>query len=111
MELIRRHFLAGCGLAAGALAAEATPQTPVAPSERQLPRKGDFAIPAGHTYINCACTHPMTVASAENVKRYALSRSQPAGEGCERLDVKSEFPALIHANPSEIAFVSSTSAG
>ncbi len=101
MELIRRHFLAGCGLAAGALAAGATPQTAVAPS----------AIPAGHTYINCAYTHPMTVASAENVKRYALSRSQPGGEGWERLDVKAEFAALIHAKPSEIAFASSTSAG
>jgi selenocysteine lyase/cysteine desulfurase len=110
MDHIRRHFIAGCGLVSGALAAEAAPQS-AATSQAKLPRKDDFAIRPGHTYINCAYIHPMPVAAAENAQKYLLSRSQPDGEGWERLDSKAEFAALINAKPSEIANVSSTSAG
>jgi selenocysteine lyase/cysteine desulfurase len=111
MDLNRRSLLAGFEgvVGIGALESAARAQTPAA---RVLePRKGDFAIPEGHTYINCAYIHPMPVASADNLRRYALSRSQPGGAGWERIDVKAEFAALIHAKPSEVAFVSSTSVG
>jgi selenocysteine lyase/cysteine desulfurase len=65
----------------------------------------------GHIYINGAYIHPMPVATAANVRKYAQSRSQPDGELWERIDIKSEFAALINAKPSEIAFVPNTSTG
>ena len=76
-----------------------------------FPRKRDFALLPGHTYINGAYIHPMPVATADNVRKYAQSRSQPDGESWERIDIKSEFAALIHAKPAEIAFIPNTSTG
>jgi selenocysteine lyase/cysteine desulfurase len=115
MDLFRRQLVAGFGLAASAsrsgFAAQTARAAATPASRTGLPRKEDFAIPAGHSYINGAYIHPMPVASAENVRRYALSRSQPDGPGWDRIDVKAEFAALIHANPSEIAFIPNTSAG
>ncbi|MFB3828122.1 MAG: aminotransferase class V-fold PLP-dependent enzyme [Bryobacteraceae bacterium] len=104
MKIKRRHLLAG---GAAALAPAAGAQSVV----EALPRKADFALREGQTYINCAYTHPLPAASAENVRRYVLSRSQPDGPAYERIDVKAEFAALINAKPPEVALVSSTSMG
>ena len=65
MSVSRRHLVAGAGLVAqGALEQTASPSTPIA-----FPRKQDFLIPSGHTYINGAYIHPMPIAAAENVRR------------------------------------------
>ena len=40
-----------------------------------FPRKDDFAIPAGLTYINGAYTHPMPLVSAAAMRKYADARS------------------------------------
>lgn len=72
----------------------------------------DFDIPAGVTYINSAYIHPMPVASAANLRRYVAARSQPDGDVTwDRLDIKSEFAALIGAKPSEVAYIPNTSTG
>ena len=116
MDLSRRHLLTGFGglAVSGALGTAAHAQadsarTGGAPEE--LPRKSDFAIGDGDTYLNCAYIHPMSVASAENVQRYVRSRSRPDGEEWQRLDIKAEFAALINAKPSEIAFIPNTTTG
>lgn len=116
MDFSRRHLLAGLGgIAASAalgraadLRAGALPPLQQAP---RFPRKADFALLEGQTYINGAYIHPMTAASAENQRRYALSRSQPDGETWVRNDIKAEFAALINAEPSEIAFIPNTTTG
>jgi selenocysteine lyase/cysteine desulfurase len=118
MDLTRRNLLAGFGglAVSSSLASSPPAQAPRAGTAASrtpltLPRKADFAIGAGDTYINCAYIHPMSIASAENVHRYARARSRPDGEEWQRLDIKAEFAALINAKPSEIAFIPNTTAG
>jgi selenocysteine lyase/cysteine desulfurase len=107
--LARRVLLSGCGgLVAERGFRSAFGQTGAATG---FPRKPDFAILPGHTYINGAYIHPMPAATADNVRKYVQSRSQPDGEPWERIDIKSEFAALINAKPAEIAFVPNTSTG
>jgi len=80
-----------------------------------FPRKADFVIPAGLTYLNGAYTHPMPTAAAEAVRRNAESRARPGGMSDSSADltrqVKEAFAALINAKPSEISFVPNTSTG
>jgi selenocysteine lyase/cysteine desulfurase len=118
MDIDRRHLLAGIGgfAVSGALmsTAQEPPPTNRPPAPRGaliLPRKEDFAIGAGDTYVNSAYIHPMSVASADNVRRYLRSRTQPDAETWDRIDIKSEFAALINARPSEIAFIPNTTTG
>lgn len=77
----------------------------------QFPFKGDFAIREGHTYINSAYIHPMSRASADNVRQYVAARAMPDAESWDRIDIKAEFAALINADPSEIAFIPNTTTG
>lgn len=85
----------------------------VSPSD-SLPARGDFAIPPGHTYLDSAFVHPLTVAAAEAVARYLDTRTFRAerrrtGDALAA-EVKREFAALINARPGEIGLVQSTSA-
>lgn len=81
-----------------------------------FPRKEDFALPAGLTYLNAAYIHPLPRASAEAVRRYTEARlhgrTLTAPDGTSLADyVKGQFAALINADPSEISFVPNTSTG
>jgi selenocysteine lyase/cysteine desulfurase len=85
---------------------------PAASAELSLPRKADFAIPAGETYINSAYVHPMPLIGREALRRYAESRSGPVLDThYDREHAKAEFAALINAKPSEISYVPNTSTG
>jgi selenocysteine lyase/cysteine desulfurase len=90
------------------------PSSAAAPSPT-FPRKQDFAIPAGLTYINGAYTHPMPIVSANAMRKYAEARSSfqtdDATSGTISAGVKSAFAGLINARPSEIAFIPNTSTG
>lgn len=76
-----------------------------------FPRKADFSIDPATTYLNAAYTHPIPRASYEAARLAAGRRAQalPAEPG--RPSPKQLFAQLINAKPSEIAHVSSTSAG
>lgn len=120
MDITRRSLIAGlAGLGASATlvppkAAHAAPGThnrQPQPDATKFPRKEDFAIPDGHVYLNSAYIHPLPVASAESVRRYAGARSRPDAETWDRIDIKAEFAAMINAKPSEIAFIPNTSTG
>src|SRR5215470_11704108 len=123
MDINRRDILIGlCGGAASAAAPPAQTQAPARPTaapgspDKTFPRKSDFAIPEGLTYINGAYTHPMPIAAAHAVRRNAEARSRPGemtapGGGELATEVKAQFAALINAKPSEISFVPNTSAG
>lgn len=122
MDVTRRRVLAGLGglAASSRLSVRGAERAPsaafagpagTAPT-RAFPRKQDFAIPSGVTFINGAYIHPMPIAAAENVRRYVTSRSEPDGDtSYERIDIKDEFAGLINARPSEIAYIPNTTAG
>src|SRR4051794_27828926 len=86
MTIKRRDLLASAALAMGTAAARRlTAQLPPEPSMDHtlgpsgvpagFPRKQDFAIPAGLTYINGAYTHPMPMVAAAAMRTYADARS------------------------------------
>lgn len=128
--LSRRALLARAGgLAAAALVS--SPARPAAARERvaqpgggrvsatalqeAFPRKADFTIPEGVTYLNGAYMHPMPDVVREAVRDYADRRAGFTTRTSDDPDisgtVKAEFAALINARPHEIAFVPNTSTG
>ena len=124
MTITRRDLLATAALAAGSaaarkLTAQLAPESPMQSTlgalPPEFPRKADFAIPAGLTYINGAYTHPMPIVAATAMRKYADARSafqtDDATSGALAASVKAAFASLINAKPSEIAFVPNTSSG
>jgi selenocysteine lyase/cysteine desulfurase len=87
-----------------------------------LPRKSDFLIEDGYTYLNAAYTHPIPKVSVEAARRAAEGRgslrapaaggrSGTSGAGSQNANPRTLFAELINAKPTEIAYVSCTSAG
>jgi selenocysteine lyase/cysteine desulfurase len=128
MTITRRDLLAGAAAAVGTAAARALtaqlppgsmmpPTSPATPSAQPsaFPRKADFAIPAGLTYINGAYTHPMPLVAAAAMRRYADARAafqtDDVTSGATSSGVKAAFASLINAKPSEISFIPNTSTG
>lgn len=130
MSINRRELLAGFGgLAAAAalnrLGAQPASEQPFdvqrAGAAPEFPRKADFNIAEGYTYINGAYTHPMPrVASAAARKAAELrgTLAAPVGggrgaraDGAAATDPKILFAKLINAKASEIAYVPNTSTG
>ncbi len=87
--------------------------TAILPGVADFPRKMDFALPAGRTYLNCAYTHPMPIGGAAVVRRHLDRRCKPDADLPAEpiVDLKAEFAALINAKPREISYITSTSAG
>jgi len=116
MAISRRELLAGLGTVAaigitpefGSYAEESP-----TPSMATLPAKSDFAIPDGLTYLNCAYTHPMPMASAAALREWAEFRAHPQVVSLPKklINIKAEFAALINAKESEISYVPNTSTG
>jgi selenocysteine lyase/cysteine desulfurase len=88
----------------------------------ELPRKADFNIAEGYTYISGAYTHPMPIAAAEACRRWIDRRSSLKPIDSTRPDdlhpastagaaAKAAFASLINAKASEISFVPNTSTG
>lgn len=120
----RREMLAGMGtLAAGAAlnalgaprAAEAAIGEQLRPASDEFPRKVDFAIPEGITFLNSAYTHPLPVAAAKAVRAHLDIRTSPGVEMWDSAElskaVKTGFAAMINAKPSEISFIPNTCTG
>src|SRR5215472_1227452 len=119
MKISRREVLAGFGSMAAlnvTVGVQALPT--MADSQRgaaALPTKGDFSIPEGVTYLNCAYTHPIPTAGLEALRAYGDRRARP--EAVSRplqkkpVDIKAEFASLINAKKSEISFIPNTSTG
>ena len=120
----RREFVYSMAALSGAVALDGIPHPPPAaaspassapsasPADLSLPRKTDFAIPAGETYINSAYVHPMPNVGREALRWYLESRCSPAIDThYDREQAKAEFAALINAKPTEISYVPNTSTG
>jgi len=119
MTLTRRDLLRGLGTAAAAGAIvrpdHATRLTAhgLRLTAPDFPRKADFRIADGYTYINGAYTHPMPIAAGEAYHRVVDRRSSlgtPAPSG-PRPDPLAAFASLINAKPSEVSFIPNTSTG
>jgi selenocysteine lyase/cysteine desulfurase len=84
-----------------------------------FPRKADFNMAPGYTYISGAYTHPMPIAAAEAYRRVVDRRSTvgtpataPAAPSSPApVNPKAAFAALINAKPSEISYIPNTSTG
>src|SRR5687767_6253803 len=118
MTIGRRELLKGMGtLAASATLGRAGAQESLAalgalsPSA-ELPRKQDFDLTDGFTFLNAAYTHPIPRPSANAVREYLDQRNKlrqpPPGSGGgsgQGPSAKALFAELINANPTEIAYV------
>jgi len=81
-----------------------------------FPRKDDFNIAEGFTYLNGAYTHPMPKAAAEASRAVALRRgtlNPPTGAQFSqpRTNPRAAFASLINAKPTELALIPNTSTG
>lgn len=119
MSLNRRHLLTGtlAALAANQGSVAAAAPLPLAAKENPpgFPRKADFHIEEGHTYINAAYIHPVPKAALEAAriageKRGTTPPPEPSASG-GTANAKELFSDLIGAKPTEIAYVPSTSFG
>lgn len=133
MDITRRQVGASLGaLAASAtfgrleastprIAAADTPSSSPAPA---LPRKADFTIAEGYTYLNGAFSHPMPRAAADAC-REAIGRrttlappgvpfvflNPPPGTTPMPVDPRNAFASLINAKREEISYIPNTSTG
>jgi len=100
-----------CGSRPEASASTAKEGQTIAPTG--WPRKVDFNIEEGYTYINAAYTHPIPkislAAAREAAERRGALRPPPQAEHHE--NPRALFADLIGAQLDEIAFVPSTSFG
>jgi selenocysteine lyase/cysteine desulfurase len=122
MNSNRRGVLAGFGglaLAAAGLGASRNSTSPAwgqaAASATAIawPRRADFNIEEGYTYLNAAYTHPIpkvsVVAAQAAVAHRGILRASGANGAAS--EPKALFAELIGAEPDEIAYVPSTSFG
>ena len=123
MSVNRREMLVGLGgiVAGAALGTREAGAATDAPGEQgnAFPRKADFNIAPGYTYISGAYTHPMPIAAAEAYRRVIDRRSTVgtpatspgAPSSPAPVNPKAAFAALINAKPSEISYIPNTSTG
>lgn len=111
MQMARREVLRGLGglVAATAFGKVAVRVRPIATPTMDFPRKDDFLIEEGYTYLNAAYTHPIPKVSLEAARRAAEARC--AVRSPTPANPRALFAELINARPEEIAYVSCTSAG
>jgi selenocysteine lyase/cysteine desulfurase len=118
MDKHRRYLLTGIGgvaLATSGLYGKsgAGVNRQMEPTVLGWPRKSDFNIEEGYTYINAAYTHPIPklalAAAREAAERRGSLQSPSSPE--QRYNPKLLFAELIGARPEEISYVPSTSFG
>ncbi|HEX4634162.1 MAG TPA: aminotransferase class V-fold PLP-dependent enzyme, partial [Gemmatimonadales bacterium] len=117
MTSSRREWLQGVGaIAVGVSLPKGSGAVPLPSFGSDFPRKDDFTIAEGFTYLNGAYTHPMPRAAAEASQRVATRRSTlvpSTGAQFSRPngDPRAAFASLINAKPSELSLIPNTSTG
>ena len=120
MDKHRRELLSrfgGLALATRSLPVALAEPAAVAPTATRAstwPRRADFNIEEGYTYINAAYIHPLpnvsVLAARDAAGRRGFLGAPPANPG-PRHEPKALFAELIGARTEEIAYVPSTSFG
>ena len=133
MNVTRRDMLGSLGALAASAAVNRVDSHPgistaasrfldsVAP---EFPRKADFNIADGFTYLSGAFSHPMSKAAAEAYHQAVERRSTLGPPGVPfvfldpppdtrpaPVDPKAAFASLINARPEEISYIPNTSTG
>ena len=108
MHVSRRNWIAAAGLAAAASKTRAA-----APG---LPDKSEFPVVKSEICLNNARWHPIGVGATRAVQQYLEYKATGGGASADyggelQTRAKQQFAALIHAKPSEVAFVPSTTVG
>jgi selenocysteine lyase/cysteine desulfurase len=106
MNVSRRKWIAGAAI--GLAAAES--------SAMGLPAKSEFPVTKIETCLNNARWHPISVGATKAVQQYLEYKAGGGGANPEysteaQALVKRRFADLIHARPSEISYVPSTTVG
>lgn len=117
MTMTRREWLVAAGalpLAASAGAAGMPgAETAVPPPPKALPDKTSF-LRSDVAYLNSGSTHPISLGAKAELDRYLAHRMLHPSAADYELDegrVIQRFARLINAEPEELAFVPSTTAG
>ncbi|HEY2676160.1 MAG TPA: aminotransferase class V-fold PLP-dependent enzyme [Steroidobacteraceae bacterium] len=133
MNVTRREVVASLGtLAASAgysrleagTAGVSTTEPPPHAVAPEFPRKADFTIVDGYTYLNGAFSHPMPRAAADAYHQAVERRTTLAPPGVPfvflnpppdtapmPVDPKAVFASLINAKQNEISYIPNTSTG
>jgi len=124
MTIARRDLLKGLsGMAASVAVARLNgssglSMTATVAGGEGLPRKQDFDLADGFAFLNAAYTHPIPRPAADAARAYLTQRTKLAmprpgsgGGSGTGFNAKQLFAELINAQPDEIAYVPSTSAG
>ena len=107
------------GLAVAAVVPGAIPRskepTWAGVAQEFFPRKDDFSIPEGITYLNGAYMHPMPNKVRDAVRDYNDRRggftTQTSADPDLDNRVKAEFASLINAKTTEISYIPNTTTG
>jgi selenocysteine lyase/cysteine desulfurase len=103
----RRNLLIGAGIA--------SLQSRVVSAGAPLPARSDFLVVRAETCLNNARWHPISIGATKSVQEYLEYKASGGGasdySGTSQVQVKNLFAQLIHAKPSEISFVPSTTVG
>jgi selenocysteine lyase/cysteine desulfurase len=116
MAMTRREWLAAAGalpLTMHAVAGEQVQAEERRPGPLTLPDAASFAR-MDITYLNSGSTHPISLGAKAELDRYVAGRMLLPSATDYRLNeerVIENFARLINANPDELAFVPSTTAG
>lgn len=116
MAMTRREWLVAAGalpLAMHAAAGEESPGRESPPGPLALPDKASFAR-MDVTYLNSGSVHPISLGAKAELDRYLADRMLVPGAtdyGLDEERVIERFARLINADPGELAFVPSTTAG
>jgi selenocysteine lyase/cysteine desulfurase len=128
VDITRRELLAGLGGVAASAAIRPIPAHAAVPTPDVIPplpvgtatfpRKQDFQIADGYTYLNGAFTHPMPIAAANAFRAVIDRRSRvgfpPAAGAAPQQrapDARASFAQLINAKANEIGWIQNTSTG
>jgi len=121
MEITRRQLAkcvgaAALSTAAGTRTLSAMAETPAPPASVALPLRDEFATGQFETCLNNARWHPLSNGARQAVQGYLSYKERgiwtpPDEVSAAQRDVKASFARLIHADPGELAYVNSTTAG
>lgn len=111
----RNLLLSAATLPAAPALARAASTAPVPPASpaTSFPDRASF-VATDITYLDSGSFHPISSGARGAIEKYLARRTlEPAaqGPGVEEEDVLAKFARLVNANPDEVAFVQSTTAG
>ncbi len=113
MNISRRDMIAGAG---ASILQSAGTHASAASGPSGLPAKNDFAVVKAEVCLNNARWHPISIGATRAVQEYLEYKAGGGGGAPDygsdlQHRAKTQFARLINAQPGEVSFVPSTTAG